>query len=199
MAETPWQKSFVPYLVPAGLNKGLALKLQGQAFLPASRSIAFTKSAWELVGGYPEEPVSGGEDLKFADNLYKNPEVNIIFEPEALVDWPVPLTLTAFAKDIIKHTRGNFEAGYWPHIYRNLSVVARWTVMVVWPWVIPVYLIWGIRGIGGVKVIRGIVVRAVADAAVVYGTVIGIIDEWVIKTAITGFGWMTLLRIASRE
>ena len=53
--------------------------------------------------------------------------------------------------------------------------------MVVWPWVIPVYLIWGIRGIGGVKVIRGIVVRAVADAAVVYGTVIGIIDEWVIK------------------
>ena len=33
VAETEWQKSFVPYLVPAGLNKGLALKLQGQAFL----------------------------------------------------------------------------------------------------------------------------------------------------------------------
>lgn len=178
VAETEWQKAFLHYLVP---------KIRPVNYLPASRSIAFTKKAWELVGGYPEEPVSGGEDLKFADNLYKNPEVNIIFAPDALVDWPVPETLLAFAKDIVKHTRGNFEAGYWPHIFRNLSVVARWVVMAVWPWVIAVYLIWGIRGIGeikgvlGIRVIRGITVRLVADATVVYGTVIGIIDEWVIK------------------
>ena len=48
------------------------------------------------------------------------------------------------------------------------------------------------------QAMRMIAVRVAADAAVVYGTVIGIIDEWVIKTAITGFGWMTLLRIAGR-
>ncbi|MBI5356152.1 glycosyltransferase [Candidatus Collierbacteria bacterium] len=182
VAETEWQKSFVPYLVPTRLNKG-------QAFLPASRSIAFTKSAWKLVGGYPEEPVSGGEDLKFADNLYRNPEVNIIFEPDALVDWPVPETLSAFIKDIVKHTRGNFEAGYWPHIIRNLSVVARWMVMAMWPWLIPGYLI--IAGLNkgqallrqglALQALRMIVVRLEADAAVVYGTVIGIIDGWVIK------------------
>lgn len=178
VAKTPWQKAFLPYLVP---------KSRPVNYLPASRSIAFTKKAWELVGGYPEEPVSGGEDLKFAENLYKNPEINIIFEPEALVDWPIPATLSEFAKDIVKHTRGNFEAGYWPHIVRNLSVLARWMMLAVWPLAIAVYLIWGIRGIReirgnwGARVIRGITARAVADAAVVYGTVIGIIDEWVIK------------------
>jgi hypothetical protein len=193
VAETPWQKAFLPYLVPTGLNKGQALKIQGRAFqtfLPASRSIAFTKKAWELVGGYPEDPVSGGEDLKFADKLCNHPGINIIYSPKAVVDWPVPLTLGEFIKDMVKHTRGNFEAGYWPHIVRNLSVVARWMIMAVWPWAILGYLIWGIRGIGemgeirevwAVRVIRGITVRVVADAAVVYGAVIGIIDEWVIK------------------
>jgi glycosyltransferase involved in cell wall biosynthesis len=180
VAETTWQKAFLPYLAP---------KARAVNYLPASRSIAFTKSAWELVGGYPEDPVSGGEDLKFADNLYKNPEVNMIFEPEALVDWPVPVTLSAFIKDIVKHTRGNFEAGYWPHISRNLSVVARWMIMAIWPWVIPGYLITAGLNKGqallrqglALQALRMIAVRMVADAAVVYGTVIGIIDGWVIK------------------
>src|SRR3990167_5961467 len=69
VAETPWQKVFLPYLVPTRLNN----------YLPASRSIAFTKKAWGLVGGYPEEPVSGGEDLKFADNLCNHPGIKIIY------------------------------------------------------------------------------------------------------------------------
>ncbi len=189
VAETAWQKIFAPYLVPGGVNKGLVLKVQGQVFLPASRSIAFTKSAWKLVGGYPEDAVSGGEDLKFADNLYRNPEVNIIFAPNALVDWPVPATLSAFIKDIAKHTRGNFEAGYWPHISRNLSVVARWIIMAVWPWVIPGYLIFAGLNKGqallrqglALQVLRMSAARLLADAAVVYGTAIGIIDWWVIK------------------
>ncbi|MDZ7587557.1 MAG: glycosyltransferase [Patescibacteria group bacterium] len=189
VAETGWQKAFLPYLVPRGFNKGRALKVQGQAFqtfLPASRSIAFTKKAWELVGGYPEEPVSGGEDLKFADNLCNHPGIKIIYSPKAMVDWPVPATLTEFIKDMVKHTRGNFEAGYWPHIVRNLSVVARWMVMVVWPWVIVIYL--GLEIKRRIKVINNIkiitiilLVRVAADAAVVYGTAIGIIDGWVIK------------------
>ncbi|GEM_PF-5465640 len=205
VAETPWQKAFLPYLVPTGLNKGLALKVQGQAFqtfLPASRSIAFTKKAWELVGGYPEEPVSGGEDLKFADKLCNYPGIKVIYSPKAVVEWQVPATLTEFIKDMVKHTRGNFEAGYWPHIFRNLSVVARWMIMAVWPWMIPGYLIFtGLnkgRGLNkglalprqgqalqALKIIMIImiilIVRLAADAAVVYGTVIGIIDGWVIK------------------
>ena len=180
LAETPWQKAFLSYLVPK-------MKIGKRAFLPASRSIAFTKKAWELVGGYPEEPVFGGEDLKFADKLCNHPGINIIYLPKAGVQWPIPANLLEFIKDMVKHTRGNFEAGYWPHIVRNLSMIARWTVMAVWPWVIPGYLILGIRGIGeireiwGIKVIRGMTVRLVADIAVVYGSVIAIIDGWVIK------------------
>ena len=81
--------------------------------------------------------------------------------------------------------------------------------MVVWPWVIPgVFDFCGTppikadllrQGQALQATMRMIAVRVAADAAVVYGTVIGIIDEWVIKkTAITGFGWMTLLRIVSK-
>ena len=70
--------------------------------------------------------------------------------------------------------------------------------MVVWPWVIPGYLIFAglnkgqafeYKGLAlQAKVIKNIkiimiilLVRSIADAAVVYGTVIGIIDGWVIK------------------
>lgn len=190
VTETPWQKVFLPYLVPRKrfYRPDPRLRLQNDTinYLPASRSIAFTKKAWDLIGGYPEDPVSGGEDLKFADNLYQNSEINIIFEPTALVDWPAPLTLVEFIKDMTKHTRGNFEAGYWPHIIRNLSVVGRWAIMAVWPWVIPVYLIiaglykgraFGYKG----PALWMIMVKVAADAAVVYGVIIGIIDWWVIR------------------
>ena len=180
VAETGWQKAFLPYLAP---------KARPVNYLSASRSIAFTKKAWELVGGYPEEPVSGGEDLKFADKLRQHPGIKIIYSPKAVVDWPVPATLTEFIKDMVKHTRGNFEAGYWPHIVRNLSVVVRWMAMIVWPWVITGYLI--IAGLNkgrafeykgqALQALRMIAVRLAADAAVVYGSVIGIIDGWVIK------------------
>lgn len=185
VAETPWQKVFLPYLVPTIKKDKKEKRGKGKTFLPASRSIAFTKKAWELVGGYPEEPVSGGEDLKFADKLCNHTGINIIYSPKAVVDWPVPSTLTEFIKDMVKHTRGNFEAGYWPHIVRNLNVVARWMIMVIWPWLIPVYLIWGITRLHQKTAkrwrIRDIAIRVVADAAVFYGTIIGIIDGWVIR------------------
>jgi hypothetical protein len=58
--------------------------------------------------------------------------------------------------------------------------------MAVWPWAIIVYL--GlevkrrIKVINNIKIIKIILmVRMAADASVVYGTVIGIIDGWVIK------------------
>ena len=185
VAETPWQKVFLPYLVPTIKKDKKEKRGKGKTFLPASRSIAFTKKAWELAGGYPEEPVSGGEDLKFADKLCNHPGINIIYSPKAVVDWPVPSTLTEFIKDMVKHTRGNFEAGYWPHIVRNLNVVARWMIMVIWPWLIPVYLIWGITRLHQKTAkrwrIRDIAIRVVADAAVFYGTIIGIIDGGVIR------------------
>lgn len=132
IAKTDLQKAIAPYL-------GVTL---GKNYLPASRSIAFTKSAWGKVGGYPENAESGAEDLEFARRLGDTPGIKVIQAPQALVDWEVPNNLIDFAKDIYKHTMGNFEVKYWPHILRNLSVILRWIIFVIYPWMLIAYLIW---------------------------------------------------------
>lgn len=189
VAETDWQKAFLPYLVPA-IKKDKKNKREkggeGRTFLPASRSIAFTKSAWELVGGYSENASAGGEDLGFAVKLVRHPEVKMVYAPRALVDWELPGTWREFFRDMVKHTRGNFEIGYWPHMVRNFSVVGRWMVFLVWPWLIPIYL--GLVASKRIKVIKNIkiimiilITKLLADAAVIYGVISIIIIKWIIK------------------
>jgi len=144
----------------------------------------FTKAAWEAVGGYPEEAKSGGEDLEFSRRLAANPEVKIIYCPEAVVDWEPPATLGEFFRDIVKHTRGNVEVGYWPHLWRNMTVAGRWGIFVIWPWMIPVYLAWamgkGIKIINVIKIINIFwypIIQAVADAGVVWGLAMGVMGR----------------------
>ncbi len=165
--------------------------------LPASRSIMFTKAAWQAAGGYPEEAVSGGEDLEFARRLAANPDVKMIYCPEAVVDWQPPKNLGEFFRDIVKHTRGNVEIMYWPHLWRNLTVVLRWGVFWVFPWMIPIYL--GIKIIKIITIINGLrsnlairqgdtlnlfgrflfipVVQAAADAGVMWGLALGMMGR----------------------
>ncbi len=138
-AKTELERVMAGFLVPREFS------------LPASRSIMFTKAAWAAVGGYPEEAVSGAEDLEFARRLAADPEVKMIYCPEAIVDWQPPKNLGEFFRDIVKHTRGNVEVGYWPHLWRNLTVAGRWGVFWVFPWMIPIYL--GIKVIKIIKII----------------------------------------------
>lgn len=134
VAKTPLERAFAVYL---GVD-------WSPRYLPASRSIAFSKSAWAAVGGYPERGRSGGEDLSFAWKLSRLPGVIRYDAPDALVDWQVPGGLRAFFIDVVKHTRGNFEVRYWPHMARNLMVVARWFLFLVFPVLLPFYLCWPI-------------------------------------------------------
>jgi len=182
-AKTELERVMEGFLVPriAKINKGPAFGYKGRAFLPASRSIMFTKSAWQAVGGYPETAVSGAEDLEFARRLAAHPDVKMIYCPEAVVDWGPPESLGEFFRDIVKHTRGNMEVGYWPHLWRNLTVVLRWAAIGVWPWLGVGYLVWvmgkgikirGIRGIGEIWWLP--VVQVAADAGVIAGLGLGI-------------------------
>lgn len=165
VTKTALQKAIAPYLaiLPHQWN---------QQYLPASRSIAFTKPAWELVGGYPEEARSGAEDLVFAARLAKHPDINLIYAPDALVDWEPPRTPRAFFSDIVKHTRGNREVRYWPHLVRNYSVLFRWLAFLLIPWLIPFYALWPIvkhrRNVGWKAIPLLPFVQVVADAAVIY-------------------------------
>jgi cellulose synthase/poly-beta-1,6-N-acetylglucosamine synthase-like glycosyltransferase len=137
ITKTPFQEAIAPYLavLPYQWDKNC---------LPASRSIAFTKRAWELVGGYPQRARSGAEDLVFAARLAKHPDATVIQAPDALVDWEPPRTLTGFFADMVKHTRGNLESRYWPHLLKNYSVLFRWLLFLLIPWLIPFYLVWPI-------------------------------------------------------
>jgi hypothetical protein len=141
-------------------------------YLPASRSIAFTKCAWELVSGYPEDARSGAEDLVFAARLAKHPNITMLHAPDALVDWEPPRTLREFFSDIVKHTRGNREVRYWPHLLRNYSVMFRWLVFLLTPWLIPFYALWPIvrhhRKVGWKGILFLPFVQVIADAGVIY-------------------------------
>ncbi len=61
-------------------------------FLPSSRSIAFKKSAWSNIGGYPEGSMTA-EDTKFDLDLKAN-GYKFEFNPKAVVYWDCPLNYT---------------------------------------------------------------------------------------------------------
>lgn len=78
-AKTIFQKCLVPYVLV------MPDKINADNFLPASRSMAFKKSIWKKVGGFPED-FSDNEDYIFAKRL-KKINARIKFEKRAIVYW----------------------------------------------------------------------------------------------------------------
>jgi glycosyltransferase involved in cell wall biosynthesis len=90
-------------------------------FLPSSRSVAFLKSAWAEVGGYPEW-LDYSEDLVFDLALRQR------FGPFAFVDTAVAYfrprgNLRAFFRQYFNYARGDGQANLWPlrHAVRYLT------------------------------------------------------------------------------
>ena len=69
-------------------------------FLPSSRSVAFKKSCWKKVGGYPTATYTG-EDTKFDLDLRKA-GCHFSFAPRAIVLWDCP---SSFREMLIKQYR----------------------------------------------------------------------------------------------
>ncbi len=80
-------------------------------FLPSSRSVAFTKTAWQAVGGYPEW-LDYSEDLVF-DLRLKARYGAFPFAPEALVYFKPRRTWRAFFKQYYLYARGDGKADLW--------------------------------------------------------------------------------------
>jgi len=97
--------NFVPFKGWPELNK-----LDPQEFIPSSRSLAFTKTAWRKAGGYPEWLTLTGEDTFFAMEL-KRFCANWAFVPSAIVDWFAPETWPDMWKKARYWATGNGEAG----------------------------------------------------------------------------------------
>jgi hypothetical protein len=71
-------------------------RVPGSTMEPSSRSIAFTRAAWERVGGYPEDHI-WGEDTLLASRLHQicGP---MVFVPGALVRYTVRGSWRNFAQ-----------------------------------------------------------------------------------------------------
>lgn len=82
-----------------------------ETFLPSSRSVAFRKSAWQAVGGYPEW-LDYCEDLIFDLRLIRLAG-KFAFAPEAYVYFKPRTTLQAFFVQYYRYARGDGKADLW--------------------------------------------------------------------------------------
>jgi glycosyltransferase involved in cell wall biosynthesis len=77
-------------------------QIDPQSYLPPGGSMAFTKDAWESVGGYPEWLTLTGEDTYF-DLELKRSTRRWAFAPEAVAGWQAPQSARGWWR----------KAGYW--------------------------------------------------------------------------------------
>jgi glycosyltransferase involved in cell wall biosynthesis len=95
-----------------------------ERFLPSSRSVAFPKSAWEAVGGYPEW-LDYCEDV-ILDLCLRAKGYRFVFVPDALVHFRPRSSLSAFFKQYYRYARGDGKADLWRkrHAVRYLTYCA---------------------------------------------------------------------------
>ncbi len=85
-------------------------KIDSDGFLPSSRSIAFRKSAWKRVAGYPEY-LDTCEDLVFA-RMLKRSGSSFFFERKAIVHWPQRTNIFQAARQFFSYAKGDGQAFY---------------------------------------------------------------------------------------
>ncbi len=100
-------------------------------FLPSSRSLAFRKSAWAAVGGYPEW-LDYCEDLIF-DLRLKQLAPDFAFVPDAIVHFRPRGSLPAFFKQYYRYARGDGKADLWRkrHAIRYLTYLVAAPLVLV--------------------------------------------------------------------
>jgi glycosyltransferase involved in cell wall biosynthesis len=83
-------------------------EIDPETFLPSSRSVAFRRTAWQSVGGYPEWLLVV-EDLVFDMDLRRK-GARFAFVPDAIASWYPRPTLKSFFKQYRNYARGDGHA-----------------------------------------------------------------------------------------
>jgi hypothetical protein len=119
--------------------------IQPEKFLPSSRSVAFTKAAWQAVGGYPEW-LDYCEDLVFDFALLEKYRP-FAFAPEALAFFRPRGSLKSFCKQYYRYARGDGKADLWlkRHVIRYgtylVGIPAAALLGAISPWFLVLYVI----------------------------------------------------------
>ncbi|MCX6047242.1 MAG: glycosyltransferase [Chloroflexi bacterium] len=126
-------------------------------FLPSSRSVAFTKAAWEKSGGYPEW-LDYSEDLifDFAINA-QQPQKPTAFAwaPQAVAYFRPRENLRSFWTQYYRYARGDGKADLW----RKRHLIRYITYGVLLPALLG-HLVWGLfaRWLGWVGLFVGFII-----------------------------------------
>jgi len=78
-------------------------EINGELFLPSTRSIAFKKRVWEETGGFNEHFIFG-EDTLFSSTI-RNNNYKILFAPSALVEWNAERSILKMIKKLYHYSR----------------------------------------------------------------------------------------------
>lgn len=194
--DTIFQKCVAPYfcVMPEEIKKNSRKK--GFEFLPSSRSLAFRKSVWEQVGGYPGK-LNYCEDLVF-DQKIKKAGYKIIFNPKAIVYWPQKKSFRAVFRQFYHYAYGDgqvFLSPYQTHTrkilflyFRYFSAALLLVLCLIFPefWGLFVFISAGYllidillkyHYVNNFKAILYFpVLRIMADSAVMLGALMGILN-----------------------
>lgn len=81
----------------------------GPGFLPSSRSIAYRRTVWEKLDGYPEDLSYAGDDTVFALQI-QHEEFKTSYAQNAMVSWLRPGKVKAYWNEAFGYARGGGEA-----------------------------------------------------------------------------------------
>jgi glycosyltransferase involved in cell wall biosynthesis len=100
-------------------------------FLPSSRSIAFLKSSWRAVGGYPDW-LDFCEDIIF-DFRLRDEVGSFAFAPKAIVYFRPRSSLRAFFRQYYQYARGDGKADLWRkrHAIRYLTYLLALPLLLI--------------------------------------------------------------------
>lgn len=128
-------------------------EIDPDTFLPSSRSVAFRKTAWEAVGGYPEW-LDYCEDLIF-DLRLKQRYAPFAFAPDALVLFRPRGSLRSFYRQYMLYARGDGKADLWRkrHAIRYLTYLVAVPLIFVLGWRVSP-LLWLGFVLGGAAYLR---------------------------------------------
>lgn len=94
------------------------LKRNEEVFIPSARSVAFTRRAWEEVGGFPDH-VEFAEDTLFGNRLLAaghQPALAL----DAVVQWTPPPNLRALFRTAYRWGAGDADAGIRGWVYKRI-------------------------------------------------------------------------------
>jgi glycosyltransferase involved in cell wall biosynthesis len=114
-------------------------EIRPERFYPSSRSVAFTREAWEGVGGYPEW-LDYCEDLLF-DFALEDAGYPQAWAPGAVVHFRPRPSARAFFRQYYRYARGDGKADLWRkrHAIRYATYLGLPLGLVLarrWPWLL---------------------------------------------------------------